>query len=111
MKVVINGESFETEVMDTPEKIQKGMMGRYSLNGCMLFKLKKGHHSFWMKNCKIPLDIVFVLNNRISRIHKECMPCGDECEQRYTGIGDSVIEFPSGTVNNWKIGNKVSILE
>lgn len=110
MKVVINDKTFQAEVMDTQEKIQTGMMGRKSIDGCMVFNLKNGHHSFWMKNCLIPLDIVFVQKNRVSGIHKNCMPCGDECEKRYTGIGNRVVEFPSGTSSDWKVGDKINFI-
>lgn len=110
MNVRINGQNFSAEYMTTPEQMEKGMMGRDSLNGCMVFEIGLGHHSFWMKNCKIPLDIVYVLKNRISRIHPNCQPCDGDCSQRYTGIGDHVIEFPSGTTNGWKVGDKVNLL-
>jgi hypothetical protein len=107
---MINGETFPAEYLKTPEETQKGMMGRKTLDGCMVFKMGKGHHSFWMKGCLIPLDIVFVLNNRISRIHRNCQPCTEEnCDERFTGIGDHVIEFPSNTTDSWKVGDKVSM--
>ena len=48
MNVRINDNNFVGELMSTPEEIQRGMMGRDSLNGCMVFRLQKGHHSFWM---------------------------------------------------------------
>ena len=72
MSVHINNKTFPAEYLSSPDEIQKGMMGRTELNGCMVFKMGKGHHSFWMKNRLIPLDIVFVLNNRINRIHSNC---------------------------------------
>lgn len=108
MNVIINNQSFPVEYLTEPEDLQQGMMGRDSLNGCMVFKMGKGHHSFWMKNCLIPLDIVFVLNNRISKIHHNCPPAGRSLNPpRYTGIGEYVIEFPGGTSLDWKIGDKV----
>ena len=109
--VHVNGKMFQAEYLSSPEQIEKGMMGRNELNGCMVFKMGKGHHSFWMKDCLIPLDIMFVLNNRISRIHQNC-PIEDKHRMtlpRYTGIGDHVIEFPSGTCNDWKVGDRVSM--
>jgi uncharacterized membrane protein (UPF0127 family) len=109
MSVRINNQLFPAEYVSTPEQIEKGMMGRESLNGCMVFKMKKGHHTFWMKKCKIPLDIVFVLNNRISKIHRDCQPCEGECPERYSGIGDHVIEFPAGTTKDWKETDRVSM--
>jgi uncharacterized protein len=109
MSVRINNQMFPAEYLFDPEEIQQGMMGRTELNGCMVFKMKKGYHTFWMKNCKIPLDIVFVLNNRISKIHSNCQPCDDECMDRYTGAGDHVIEFPAGTADGWKPGDFVNM--
>ena len=110
MSVMINDQVFEAEYMTTPEQISTGMMGRKELNGCMVFKMGKGHHRFWMRRCLIPLDIVFVNNNRISRIHHNCQPHqGEETPKTYTGIGDHVIEFPSGTCNKWKVGDRVNL--
>ena len=65
MSVIINNKLYSAEYLSTTEEITKGMMGRPSLEGCMVFKMGMGHHSFWMKNCLIPLDIVFVNKNRI----------------------------------------------
>lgn len=110
MSVIINGKEFNAEYLK-PEQFGKGMMGRNKLDGCMVFKMGRGHHSFWMKNCLIPLDIVFVLNNRISRIHQNC-PIPDPHTMNpphYTGLGDHVIEFPAGTASNWKVGDKVTM--
>jgi len=111
MSVHINSKTFSAEYVSTPEEISKGMMGRKSLDGCMVFKMGKGHHSFWMKNCLIALDIVFVLNNRINRIHPNCPPPDVHRMNppRYTGIGDHVIEFPGGSTDGWKIGDKVAM--
>jgi uncharacterized membrane protein (UPF0127 family) len=111
MVVLINGKKFDAEYLTTSEEIENGMMGRDKLNGCMVFKMNKGYHRFWMKNCLINLDIVFVLNNHISNIHLNC-PAENSNKinlPHYGGIGDSVIEFPAGTANEWKIGDKVNM--
>ena len=55
------------EVADTPDLRAKGLMGRDNLPACcgMIFTDLEGG-AFWMKGCKIPLDIVFinkVINN------------------------------------------------
>ena len=110
MSVQINNILFPAEYLTNPEDITKGMMGRDSLDGCVVFQMGMGHHSFWMKNCLINLDIIFVLKNRISRIHLDCPPSRNLLNPpHYTGIGDYVIEFPSGTANNWKVGDKVNM--
>jgi uncharacterized membrane protein (UPF0127 family) len=111
MSVIINHKQYNAEYLSKPEDLAQGMMGRNKLDGCMVFKMGKGHHSFWMKNCLIPLDIIFVLNNRISMIHHNC-PVEDSHRltlPRYTGIGDHVIEFPGGTGRDWKIGDRVTM--
>lgn len=110
MSVRINDMTFSAEYMTSPEEIMRGMMGRETLDGCMVFKMGTGHHSFWMKNCLIPLDIVFINKNRISKIHHNCPPSGNKLNPpRYTGIGDHVIEFPANTCKDWKIGDRVSM--
>ena len=110
MSVHINGKTFNAEYLK-PEQHAQGMQGRIDLDGCMVFKMGKGHHSFWMKKCLIPLDIVFVLNKRISMIHHNC-PVEDSHRMnppRYTGLGDHVIEFPGGTARDWKVGDRVGM--
>lgn len=111
MSVRIGEQTFEAEYMKTPEDKMRGMMGRKELKGCMVFNMGKGHHSFWMKNCLVPLDIIYVLNNRISHIHPNCPPADSHQlnPPRYTGIGDHVIEFLAGTAKNWKVGDRVSM--
>jgi uncharacterized membrane protein (UPF0127 family) len=109
--VRIGENMYNAEYLSTPEDIQRGMMGRNSLDGCMVFKMGMGHHSFWMKNCLIPLDIVFVNKNIISRIHHNCPPVNSNSlnPPKYTGIGDHVIEFPGGSCTNFKVGDRVSL--
>jgi len=111
MSVIINNQKFPAEYLSTPEELAHGMMGRDKLDGCMVFKMGRGYHSFWMKNCLIILDIVFVLNNRITRIHHNCrIPNPHQINlPHYSGIGDHVIEFPGGTAKDWKIGDRVSM--
>jgi uncharacterized membrane protein (UPF0127 family) len=109
--VHINNQNFPAVYLTSPEEKLKGMMGRDSLEGCMVFKMGKGLHSFWMKDCLIPLDIVYVMNNRISHIHPNC-PVPDPHKMnplRYSGMGDHVIEFPAGTAKNWKVGDRVAM--
>ena len=113
MEVIINDNIFKVKPLLTPKDIQRGMMFRKfdgDFDG-MLFFMDEGPQSFWMKNCLIPLDIVFVLKNKISRIHRNCEPAGQNelNPKRYTGIADHVIEFPAGVTSNFKEGDRVNM--
>ncbi len=106
MKVKIKEEIFKCEFLNTPEQIQKGMMGKSELDGCMVFNVGYGPHVFWMKDCLIPLDIIFTNKGIITSIHRDCQPCEGECIEKFKGVGDRVLEFPSGTSNNWTVGDR-----
>lgn len=65
--------------------------------------------SFWMKNCIIPLDMIFVDNNmKITKIHHSYMPCNSELNDNYkcpyyNGFGNYVIEVEGGTCKKLNI--------
>lgn len=103
MSVRINDIIFPAEYMTSPEEIMKGMMGRESLDGCMVFKMGIGHHSFWMKNCLIPLDILFINNDKIIKIHHNCPPCKTNDCIHYEGNGNMVLEIYGGSCKKYNI--------
>lgn len=106
MHLSVKGKTYPVEFT---ENTDMGMMGKDSLEGCMGFKMKKGFHTFWMKDCLIPLDIVFVLNDRINKVFKNCPPCGGDDCNHYTAACDHVFEFPAGTCNEWEPGESVNL--
>lgn len=112
MHIKINNQKFNAELFSTPDELERGLMGRKQFDGCAVFNVGKGYHSFWMKNCLINLDIVFVLNNKITKIHSNCQAVADDqtTPDKYTGIGDYVLEFSAGTSENWKIGDRVQFV-
>jgi len=105
MEVHINDNLFNVIPLLSSKDIQKGMMGKKfdgSFDG-MLFFMKKGPQGFWMKNCIIPLDIIFIDGNRISSIQHSCEPCKTEKCQTYDGFGDLVLELQGGTCKKYDI--------
>lgn len=61
--IEINNKILKVEIADTPEKREKGLMFRTTLNENegMLFIFEKPQIlSFWMKNTSIPLSIAFI---------------------------------------------------
>lgn len=105
MNVKINNHQFFVKVAKHPKDIKVGMMFKtfnYPHNA-MVFMMGSGKHCFWMKNCIIPLDIVFIKNGKISKIYDNCKPCiGLDCKS-YCGEGDIVVELEGGTCMNKNI--------
>ena len=99
MELVINNNLFNVKTVMTQRDIQKGMMGRKfdkNFNG-MLFLMPDKKHSFWMKDCIVPLDIIFIDGNEITKIHSNCEPCHEKNCPHYEGFGDMVLELEGGT--------------
>jgi len=77
----INDASLKVEMADTQTKRSKGLSGRPSLasDGGMLFIFPKlDKYPFWMKNTRIPLDMIFITENgKVADIIENATPCPD----------------------------------
>ena len=107
MTIIINNNFYNVKCLLTQKDISDGMMNKTfneTFDG-LLFLLSKKEHSFWMKNCLIPLDIIFIDGNKISKIHHSCKPCNSEEQdcKRYKGFGDLVLELPAGNCKKYDI--------
>lgn len=63
VRMRIGGQSFTLEVANTPRTRQHGLMHRDSLpadRGMIFVFPREEHLSFWMRNTKISLDIVYL---------------------------------------------------
>jgi uncharacterized membrane protein (UPF0127 family) len=69
------------EVAETPDQIQRGLMGRSYLpvDAGMLFLMgREGVWSFWMRSTLVPLDIIFITSGwRVAGIIVAAAPCTD----------------------------------
>tara|TARA_R100001509_G_C4866497_1_gene215221 strand:- start:1036 stop:1371 length:336 start_codon:yes stop_codon:yes gene_type:complete len=100
MNVIIDNKQIPLEIMSTPNAISTGMMGRKNMDGGMLFLFPEvAERSFWMKDCLIYLDIVFLINNKVTKIYHNCPPCRQTKCESYQGIANKVLEFPSKKYN------------
>ena len=109
-QATINDQLIPLEIMTTPEEQIRGMMGRKELDGGMLFPYRiAGERSFHMKNCLIPLDIIFITQGEITNISPDCPPCSEEQCPQYTGLADNVLELPGGYCqqNNINVGDYI----
>lgn len=77
-----DGKEISAQVAKSAEERERGLMFKEALddNEGMLFIFEKdGFHSFWMKNCRIPLDIIWMdAQVRVVHIKKAAPPCGED---------------------------------
>lgn len=70
--------SFDVEIADTPERRAEGLMFRETLarSAGMLFVYESPRRAtFWMKNTRIPLDIMFFdKTGTLTRLHRNAIP-------------------------------------
>lgn len=76
--VCIGKSCFNVEIASTEMQREKGLMFRKKIgeNEGMLFIFnKEGVYPFWMKNTLIPLDIIWINNNKVVFINENSQPC------------------------------------
>ena len=119
--VKIEEKEVKVEIVDTETTRNKGLSGKEKLgeNEGMLFvfEAKDITPSFWMKDMKIPIDIIWIDNNKIVQIDENVQP--PEPDTPTTNLKmyspnqpvDYVVEVNAGYVdsNNFKVGNTVDL--
>lgn len=98
----------------------RGYMFRESVGpreGMLFVFDETARHSFWMKNCKISLDIVWLdAEQHVVSIAESLPPCPPEgdCPSTAPAVpARYVLEFASGTVRSQhlKVGDAVVVLD
>ena len=115
--VYIHDKPFQAEIADTPEKHARGLMFRRCLKdgyGMLFVFPDEEVRSFWMKNTLIPLDMIF-LNNEKQVVDMYCSvpPCRSDPCPSYTSALPArfVLEIKGGSARKLKlkIGDKIFI--
>ncbi len=90
---------FQVEVARTPDEQERGLMFRRSLpdGGGMLFPIRPAAEaSFWMKNTRLPLDILFIRpNGTIAGIRENASPFSLDVIDSGEPVG-AVLEIAGG---------------
>ncbi len=113
-----DGGIIECEVPTTSEGMRMGLMYRDELcSSCgMLFRFSTvDRHSFWMKNMKIPIDIVYIGSDwRVVGIARDLPPCKEDPCEKYVpnSPANYVLELNANSTREHKIfiGSEIKAL-
>jgi uncharacterized membrane protein (UPF0127 family) len=111
------GTRIKAEIVDTPEERAQGLMYRDKVeeNEGMLFIFEElGFYSFWMKNMKIPIDIIWLSpEGKVVYIAAKIPPCTKDPCPSYQPYQKAqyVLELAAGKAEreNLKIGSALKI--
>ena len=100
--IALGTRVYRIEVASTPQQAEIGLMYRTVLpeGHGMLFPFSPPRPvSFWMKNTKIPLDILFIAKGNLLHVFENAQPClSDPCPTYgVQALTDMVLELPAGT--------------
>lgn len=109
--VKVNETEIKVEVAKTNEERSKGLSNRDSLdqNSGMLFVFDKSSKpTFWMKDTKIALDIIWIKDDKVISIDKDVKPepnVKDSDLKKYPAPSevDYVLEVNAGFSDQYKI--------
>jgi len=110
-KVLIKEQEFSVEIADNPMKRSRGLSGRAGLemNEGMLFLFSgAGYQRFWMKGMIIPIDIIWIKDNKIVGFERNAQPEPGVKQGQLNVYSppeavDKVLEVPAGTVERLDI--------
>ena len=108
--VEIGGKRFSVEVADTQEKQALGLMFRDEMaedHGMVFVFPNEAPRSFWMKNCRIPLDIMYFDKNlKMVSASLNTPPCRTQACPSYPSKGPAmyVLELNAGMAKKLGVG-------
>jgi hypothetical protein len=109
------GARVQVELADTPQKRSRGLMFRERLapNAGMLFVFEDaGEWSFWMKDTKVALDILWIgPDKRIVYIEENVPVCPKDPCPEYKPSKDALyaLELPAGSVKREKLAKGMKL--
>ncbi len=119
-KLEVNGVTFNVEIADTESKRNKGLSNRDSIasdSGMLFVFSKPDKYVFWMKGMKIPLDFIWIKDNKVVDLLSNIQPPKsgekDESLSVYSSKQEfnKVLEVAAGTISrlNIKVGDIIKM--
>ena len=108
--VELGGKTFKVEIADTAEKQALGLMFRDSMaddEGMIFVFPNEAPRSFWMKNTRIPLDIMYFDKDlKMVSISADTPPCRVSRCPSYPSTGPAmyVLELNAGKASELGVG-------
>jgi len=108
--VELGGKTFSVEIADTQEKHALGLMFRDSMpadHGMIFIFANEAPRSFWMKNTRIPLDIMYFDKDlKMVSLSADTPPCRVSRCPAYPSIAAAkyVLELNAGTASSLGVG-------
>lgn len=104
----IGGFTFQTETARTRQEHEKGLSGRNSLGndqGMLFMFPKEGVYSFWMKDMKFPIDIIWIgkdatIKGYVAHVKPDSYPALYQPGERIL----YALEVPDGFIEKHSIG-------
>ena len=104
--------TIDIEIADTQEARQRGLMNRRGMDpdeGMLFIFPEPDMLSFWMRNTAMPLDIIFVAEDRsIVNIARRTRPLSDD-RIRATAPAQYVVEVRGGVSERFGITDSASV--
>lgn len=121
--VTIKDQTFSVTVAETEEEKQKGLSGLDNLpldEGKLFVFEKPDTYSFWMKDMKFPIDIIYINGDKIVSITENAKPPAENVENptcetigcyQSSGPADKALEINAGLSKkyNFQPGDTVQI--
>lgn len=119
--VTIGNQTLKVDIVNTPELRNKGLSGHSSLaedyGMLFVFETKKVSPGFWMKDMKVPIDIIWIRDGYVEKIDSDAQPPAagtpDAKLKLYSASRpiDYVLEVKSGFAKKYgvKVGDSITL--
>lgn len=110
--VEIKGHAFQVELAKTDKEKQVGLSKYKSIpqeRGMLFIFDKPEFYSFWMKEMKFPIDIIFINNSRIVTIYQN-LPIDNLNIYSPTSPSDKVLEINANISKKYGFGVGDSVI-
>ena len=112
--LMLGGRSVEVEVADTPSLRERGLSGGEALlegTGMLFVFAEEGLHSFWMKDMRFSIDILWLTSSgEIIHMEESVSPSTYPTTFLSQKPSTYVLELPAGyaSVNGIRLGDRVT---